>query len=105
MIIKGRDFLNYTEVADYFVSEFDLDTSAQVINSINDLINEYNLKGKDAKYCSRFMVIMEQGNITDIIYCKDAFEFDNVDNIIFDKTGIIEVNQDNETALCFYLKV
>ena len=40
MIIKGRDILNYTQVADYFNSEFDLDTSAQVINSINDLINE-----------------------------------------------------------------
>lgn len=104
MIVKGRDILNYADVSKYFVSEFDEDLAAEVISSINGLINEYNLKDIAATR-ARFMVIMEDGNISDIIYCKDAFEFDNVDNIIFDKTGIIEVNIDNETAFCFYLKV
>jgi hypothetical protein len=104
MIIKGRDILNYEDVAEYFVSEFDLEISAAVINSIKSLIREHRLYELAATR-ARFMVIMENGNISDVIYCKDAFEFDNVDNIIFDKTGIIEVNIKNENAFCFYLKV
>ena len=102
MIIKGRDILNYAEVMNYFNSEFDEDIAAEVISSIDGLINEHNLDALAATR-ARFMVIMEQGNITDVLYCNDAFEFDNPDAIYFDKTGIITVQQDNETALCFYL--
>ena len=104
MIIKGRDILNYAQVSKYFVSEFDEDLAAEVISSINGLVHEYNLKDIAATR-AKFMVIMEDGNISDIIYCKDAFEFDTVNTIIFDKSGIIEVNIDHETAFLFYLNV
>ena len=45
-------------------------------------INEYNLKDIAATR-ARFMVITFNGDLSDVIYCNDAFEFDIRSNTFF----------------------